>query len=224
MDMWRRVQVPNKYKHVLVIITLGMICMMLLTSCSYVEQFKCSWKKSAVDTELAQQLVLPISAFPEGWRSDSNSSDAWDLKDIYLYASKIITQEYSYNDLDQRQNQYGIGASHEIALYGSEECAKLEMDPMRSFPYKVEWAPLIFWNYKSAVADDYRVAVFFPYRLSGDPIGSYVVRIIVKARYGAIISVFFLNCPTMDITPDQVKQIVLALDEQFAAHKDLWKK
>jgi hypothetical protein len=213
--------VLNKYKKRLFIVTLGIVCMLLLTSCSYVDLFKCSWKKSVVDDKLAQQLILPLSKLPEKWYSEYSSNDAIELKDVYIYANKIITREYSYDD----QDQYSIGASHILALYGSEECAKQDMDQLiGAYPNKVEWAPLIFWKYKSTHADEYQFAAVFPYRYSGDPIGSYVVHIVVLARYGTVISVFFLNSQTTDITPDQVKEIVLALDEQFVKHEDLWRK
>jgi len=176
---------------------------------------------TTINSKEVQELILPASALPEGWYIGANAKTDAKLHEIYRNAINVYHQDYLHNN----NVQDNIGAYQVLALYGSEDCARNEMDYfLTNFPDTDKEAPQASWDYKSAIADEYRFAVFFPYKPEGEPIESYILHVLVKARYGIVISEFSLSTRLIDITPDKLKTIILALDEQFATHKELWRK
>lgn len=209
----------DKAAYKLILVSLASV--LLLCARVNKDTFVCAGNKSKISDTQAQNLIIPIRNFPQGWYSESNAeTDAKLNIDIFYGANHVLKQVY----LSNNKAHYSIEASHVLALYGSEKCAKSDIDLLIShFPKGISWAPLAAWSYESPVADEYRIAALFPYRSEGSTIAGSILRLVILARYGTVISECSMNTQLENITPEQIKSIVIALDEQFSAHSELWR-
>jgi len=203
-----------------VIVFISVFVLVSLSSCCRVAtEYQCGWNPPWINKTDVQPLILPITKLPEGWRTEGSPENDISLLDVYRHSNRVVLQKYAY----ALSSESNIKAEHIIALYGSEECAKLDMErSATSFPV-TEWLPLSNWRYTSDTADSIAYAFFLQYR-SSNPADGYKLRVLVEARYGTVISLFSWTTLLEKVTPEQVKSVVIAIDEQFQRNPKLWRR
>ena len=161
-----------------------------------------------------EELLLPISQFPKGWRVEPFRD--YSLRSI----SKLFPLAYDLAGKDYTLRRTGAGApvgsqaSHIVVRYRTEKSAHRDYLYVGGTDYLADlepWLPMTDWAYKSPYADEYRLK-FVIQDLLGKPGG----RCYFIARHGRYILRFSVHAYPEDMTQEQVKSLVVAIDETFA--------
>jgi hypothetical protein len=200
------------------------LSLLTTTSCgNNTFKWECNHKTISVSTQQVVQLLIPPSVFPISWSVQGAPRINKDFDILSEYSRLVAVQTYNIKEGECFRTE----VKHTISVYGSEDCINSESGfPMHRISNRVEWMPLTNWKYSSPIADEYNLAIYHPVSGATDSMcqtNNEIIRVEILARYGTVMSYFVILTHTVDITPEQVMNIVMSLDKQFAAHTDLWR-
>ncbi len=171
-----------------------------------------------LESKQLTKLSIPVTAFPDDWTETDMFGDL-ESPMFRMYYSSVFQFDRYWRPTKECVNAY---AYHVLAGYRTKTAASEKALVCIPKEYSlITWAPLGQWRYTSKIADEYHLRIE-PTLDNRCPGADEHISIIIWARYGRVISEFYVYFRPSDITPTQVKELVAAHDQQFAANRAVW--